>query len=77
MSEAILVTRDGPIATVVLNNPDRLNARTRAAWARLNDVMDGPSAAETDESYALCDSQDYREGLRAFLAKEKPAFRGR
>ena len=35
------------------------------------------TAAETDESYALCDSEDYREGLRAFLAKEKPAFRGR
>ncbi len=35
------------------------------------------TAAETDEGSALCDSEDYREGLRAFLAKEKPAFRGR
>ncbi len=35
------------------------------------------SYAQVDESYALCDSEDYREGLRAFLAKEKPAFRGR
>ncbi len=35
------------------------------------------TAAETDEGYALCDSEDYREGLRAFLAREKPAFRGR
>ncbi len=34
-------------------------------------------AATMDESYALCDSEDYREGLRAFLAKEMPAFRGR
>ena len=33
--------------------------------------------AGVDEGYALCDSEDYREGLRAFLAKEKPAFRGR
>ncbi len=46
MSEAILVTRDGPIATVVLNNPDRLNALTRAAWTRPNDVMDELSAAD-------------------------------
>ena len=44
MSEAILVTRDGPVATVVLNNPGSLNALTRAAWARLNDVMDEPPA---------------------------------
>jgi enoyl-CoA hydratase len=33
--------------------------------------------AEIDEGYALCDSDDYREGVRAFLAKEKPAFKGR
>ena len=46
MSEAILVTRDGPVATVVLNNPDRLNALTKAAWARLNHVMDELSAAD-------------------------------
>jgi enoyl-CoA hydratase len=32
---------------------------------------------EIDESYALCDSEDYREGVRAFLAKEKPAFKGK
>lgn len=33
--------------------------------------------AELDESYVLCDSEDYREGVRAFLAKEKPMFKGR
>ncbi len=32
---------------------------------------------EMDEAYALCGSEDYREGLRAFLATEKPAFKGR
>ena len=34
------------------------------------------SEAEIAESYAACDSEDYGEGIRAFLAKEKPVFKG-
>jgi enoyl-CoA hydratase/carnithine racemase len=33
--------------------------------------------AELKTGYALCDSEDYKEGVRAFLAKEKPAFKAR
>ena len=39
MADPILVTRDGPIATVVLNRPDRLNALNRALWAGLGESM--------------------------------------
>lgn len=35
------------------------------------------SAEELKSSYDLCDSEDYKEGVRAFLAKEKPAFKAR
>ena len=35
MADSILVSRDGPIATVVLNRPERLNALNKAMWARL------------------------------------------
>jgi len=34
------------------------------------------SEDEIRESYEPCDSEDYAEGVRAFLAKEKPTFRG-
>ena len=39
MSDPILQTIDGPIATVVLNNPDKMNALTLDAWAGLGRVI--------------------------------------
>jgi enoyl-CoA hydratase/carnithine racemase len=47
MGETILVSRDGAIATVALNNPERLNALNRAMWARLGEVMRELSADDT------------------------------
>jgi enoyl-CoA hydratase len=37
--ETLLVERDGPIATVVLNHPEKLNALNKTMWARLGAVM--------------------------------------
>ena len=39
MTDTILVGRDGDIATVVLNRPEKLNALTKAMWQRLGDVF--------------------------------------
>lgn len=39
MRSVILVERYGPIATVVLNRPEKLNALTQAAWGELGDRM--------------------------------------
>lgn len=46
MSEAVLVERDGAIATVVLNRPDKLNALSLAAWTELGARMRELSAEE-------------------------------
>ncbi len=46
MTDLILVSRDGPIATVTLNRPDKLNAMTKPMWARLGDVMEQLDADE-------------------------------
>lgn len=35
----VLVERDGDIATVVLNRPEKLNALNKAMWRRFGDVM--------------------------------------
>ena len=39
MNDTILVQRDGDIATVVLNRPEKLNALTKPMWQRLGDVF--------------------------------------
>jgi enoyl-CoA hydratase/carnithine racemase len=35
------------------------------------------TAAEYDEGFACFDTEDFRIGYRAFLAKKKPEFKGR
>ena len=44
MTDLILITRAGPIATVVLNRPDKLNALTRAMWQGLGGAVEALSA---------------------------------
>jgi enoyl-CoA hydratase/carnithine racemase len=39
MTDTILVERAGPIVTVVLNRPEKLNALTKPMWHRLGDVF--------------------------------------
>lgn len=63
MSDTVLVARDGHIATVTLNNPQRLNALSRPMWERLGAVM-----------HALCAEENLRcvvlrgAGDKAFAA---------
>ena len=47
MDETILVERDGPIATVVLNRPEKLNTLTRAMWGALGDTIGRLSADDS------------------------------
>jgi len=47
MTDLIRVERDGPIATVLLNRPDKLNAMTKPMWGQLGDVMEQLDGDET------------------------------
>jgi enoyl-CoA hydratase len=47
MSELIEVIRGGPIATVVLNRPEKLNALTKPMWRLLGETIDRLSADDT------------------------------
>jgi enoyl-CoA hydratase/carnithine racemase len=47
MNDPILVGREGAIATVVLNQPDKLNAMNKAMWAGLADAMRALSADDS------------------------------
>ncbi len=45
--EPVLTTRNGPVATVALNNPDRLNALNKPMWEALGAVMRELSADDS------------------------------
>jgi enoyl-CoA hydratase/carnithine racemase len=47
MPEPIQVTRDGAIATIALNRPQKLNALTKAMWAQLGGAI---ATASADDS---------------------------
>jgi len=77
------VVADDQLANDVRASANRI-ARGAPLAARMtkslvHKVMDGQplSEAELRDAYSLCDSDDYAEGVRAFLAKEKPDFKGR
>lgn len=63
MSDSVLVARDGPIATVTLNRPDRLNALDKAMWMQLGAVM-----RELDADQSLCCIVLRGAGDKAFAA---------
>jgi enoyl-CoA hydratase/carnithine racemase len=47
MTDEILVQRDGAVATVVLNRPEKLNALTKPMWRRLGEALEELSADGT------------------------------
>ena len=63
MSDPVYVERDGAIATVVLNNPDKLNAMSFGMWMRLGEIMRELSADEALRVVVLRGA-----GERAFAA---------
>jgi enoyl-CoA hydratase/carnithine racemase len=54
-----------------------LVARWHKQWVRR--LMTGGALSETErrDAFAFLDTEDYREGLDAFLNKRSPVFRGR
>lgn len=68
MSDAVLIAREGFVATVTLNRPDRLNALNHAMWTGLVDAFEGLSADDDvrcvvlrGAGEAFCPGQDITE----------------
>jgi enoyl-CoA hydratase len=78
---AVLVARDGAIATVVLSNPGKLNALTVSMWRELARAMDGLSADDALRCIVLrgAGSEAFAAGadLAEFAAERDNAAQGR
>jgi enoyl-CoA hydratase/carnithine racemase len=53
MSEVIELLRDGPLATVVLNRPERMNALNLPMWQALAETFDAIAADDTIRAVVL------------------------
>lgn len=62
-ASAVLLERDGAIATVLLNRPERMNALDKAMWMKLGAVM-----RELDADHTLCCIVLRGAGGKAFAA---------
>lgn len=54
MNELIAVTSDGPIATVLLDRPGKLNALTKPMWRALGEAVDRSSANDALRCVIVC-----------------------
>jgi 2-(1,2-epoxy-1,2-dihydrophenyl)acetyl-CoA isomerase len=65
------------MATRLANGPTHAYARTKALLqAALGDAFDAQLRRETESFAACAATEDFAEGVRAFLAKREPAFTG-
>jgi 2-(1,2-epoxy-1,2-dihydrophenyl)acetyl-CoA isomerase len=66
------------LATRLANGPTHAYARTKALLqATLGDAFDAQLRRETESFAACAETEEFLEGVRAFLKKRRPVFTGR
>ena len=68
-TDVVLVTRDGAIATVVLNRPEKLNALNKAMWRGVGDAMATLDGDDTVRCIVLRGAGDKAMGPGADIAE--------
>jgi enoyl-CoA hydratase len=69
MPELVRVERDGAIATITLNNPERLNALSKPMWAGLGEIIKQLSADDSLRAIVLRGAGDKAFAAGADIAE--------
>ena len=77
MAVAVLYTQHDHLVLITLNRPEAYNAVKKLCYTSLNETLETQMENEAHDIAASGKTEDFRQGIAAFMQKRAPTFQGR